>query len=67
MRWRILHKERADKLGLRLLKAGSETFLEISLVNIPLGMSVPDFVNYIQRTGIVINGNYNKPRKRRKR
>lgn len=53
MKWTIIDKEKADQLKLRLLEVDSNTLLEINLRHIPSGMTIEDFIKYIQREGIV--------------
>ena len=51
---------------MRILKAGPERYLEIDLYCIPDGMSIDEFMDFIERTGIVINADYKKHKKRKK-
>ena len=66
MKWKILKPKEAHKLGIRILKAGPERYLEIDLYCIPDGMYIDEFMDFIERTGIVINADYKKHKKRKK-
>lgn len=66
MKWKILKPKEAHKLGIRILRAGPERYLEINLFSIPDGMSVVEFINFIERTGVVLNTDCKKHKKRKK-
>ncbi len=55
MKWKILKPKEAHKLGIRILRAGPERYLEINLFSIPNGMSTDEFINFIEKTGVVLN------------
>ena len=50
MKWKILKPKEAHKLGIRILKAGPERYLEINLFSIPDGMSVVEFGFVVPQT-----------------
>ena len=53
--WKIVDKERATQENLELIDLGNgRTLLSIKLSNLPKGMSVVDYIEFIQRTGIVM-------------
>ena len=60
MKWKILKPKEAHKLGIRILRVGPERFLEINFFSIPDGMSVTEFIDLIERTGVVLNADYKK-------
>ena len=66
MKWKILKPKEVHKLGIRILKAGPERYLEIDFFSIPDGMSVAEFIDLIERTGVVLNADYKKHKKRKK-
>ena len=63
MKWKIIKKEVGKKLGLHILRAGPECYLEIDILSIPDGMSIPEYINFIQKTGIVLKSDFTKRRK----
>ena len=54
MRWKIIDKEEADQYDLKILEVGSNTLLEINLKYMPYGMSIEDYVEWIQKEGIAL-------------
>jgi hypothetical protein len=66
MKWKILKSKEAHKLKIRILRAGPERYLEINLSSIHKGMSVDEFIDFIESTGIVLNANCKKHKKRKK-
>jgi len=63
MKWKILKPKEAHKLGIRILRVGPERFLEIDFFSIPNGMSVAEFIDLIERTGVVLNADCRKYKK----
>ena len=54
-KWQILNEEEANKHHLRLINIDEDNvLLTIDLRNIPNGVTVLDFIDMIQQTGIVI-------------
>lgn len=57
--WHILDRERAQEQKLELIDLGNgRTLLAINICNIPQGMSIADYIEFIQRTGIVVKDDY---------
>ncbi|MBR1436350.1 MAG: hypothetical protein IJ584_14710 [Bacteroidales bacterium] len=54
MKWEIVDKESANKFGLRIIPADGDQYLEVKVENIPKGMEIYDFLQLIQKTGIVV-------------
>lgn len=55
-RWVILDKDRADKFNISLIKLDDDkTLLSIDIAFIPQYMSILEYIEWIQDTGIVLN------------
>ena len=52
MKWKIIDKEKAKELHLEELSGT----LIINLKDIPAGMSVEDYLNFIQKENVVLRG-----------
>lgn len=54
-KWQILNEEKASEYHLQLISIDEDNiFLTVDLTDIPSGISVPEFIDMIQQTGIVI-------------
>ena len=51
MKWKIVNRKKASELHLETLDCG---LLIINLKNIPPGMSIEEYIKYIQEEGIVL-------------
>lgn len=51
MKWEIVNTEKGKELKLEVLDCG---ILMINLKYIPSGMSIDDFISYIQKEGIAL-------------
>lgn len=51
MKWKIVNRKKASELHLETLDCG---LLIINLKNIPAGMSIEEYIKYIQEKGIVL-------------
>lgn len=54
IKWEIKDAKRADNFKLELIHSGDDVLLVIDTKYIPDGMSVKDFIDFIQKEGIVI-------------
>lgn len=67
MKWKIIKEKEAKKLKIRTLRAGPDTYLVIDVTGIPVGLSIPDFIENIQRSGIVFISSRRRKHKKHKR
>lgn len=51
LKWKIVNRKKASELHLKTLDCG---LLIINLKNIPAGMSIEEYIKYIQEEGIVL-------------
>ena len=51
MKWKIVDRKKASEIHLETLDCG---LLIINLKNIPAGMSIEEYIKYIQEKGIVL-------------
>ena len=65
MKWKIIKKGIAKKLGLHILRGGPECYLEIDLYSIPDGWTVLEFIDFVQKTGIVLKADRKNNQNRR--
>lgn len=65
MKWKILKPKEAHKFGMKILRAGPERYLEIDLCSIPDGMSIDEFIDFVEKAGIVMNVDFRKYKRKR--
>lgn len=54
-KWKIIDAEKASKYSISLINVDeSNVLLSIDVANIPYGMSVYDFIEMLERTGVVV-------------
>lgn len=63
MKWEIVDKKSANKFGLKITPADDEQYLVVNVENIPKGMSICDFLEFIQETGVVVCENLSRNRR----
>lgn len=51
MKWEIVNTEKGEELKLEVLDCG---ILMVNIKYIPVGMSIDDFISYIQKEGIAL-------------
>lgn len=67
MKWEIVDKESTNKFGLKIIPADGDQYLVVNVENIPKGMSIYDFLEFIQETGVVVCENLSRNRRGRRR
>ena len=59
--WRILNEEEANKYHIELIElTEGRALLSIDAAHIPIGMSFEDYLEFLVKTGVVINDSSNK-------
>ena len=58
MKWKIVDTEEASKLHIGLISTDEKGFLVIDVSYIPRGMSIEDFIHWIQNEKIVCLDSY---------
>ena len=54
-KWKIIDAEKASKYRISLINVDeNNVLLSIDFANIPYGMSVYDFIEMLERTGVVV-------------
>lgn len=58
MEWKIVNTEKASKLHIGLISFDEKGFLAIDVSYIPRGMSIEDYIHWIQKEKIVCLNSY---------